>query len=78
MAMAAMANVLNHAVKKMFVTNVKTKLKVDKKSCKKLVNKLYGDERWNEEQFDELIGQGMKGEELLAVLGISKNLHNFK
>ena len=53
--------------------------KIDKKSCKKLVKKLYGDERWNESMYDEFVGQGMRGEELLEALGITKrHLKNFK
>ena len=60
-------------------TETKASLKVDKKSCKKLVKKLYGDERWNESLYDELIGQGMRGETLLEALGISKrHVKNFK
>ena len=55
------------------------RLKVDKKSCKKLIKKLYGDERWDEAQYDELVGQGMKGNALMEALGIGeRHLKNFK
>ena len=40
---------------------------------------MYGDERWDEAKYDELVGQGHTGETLLELLGISKkHLKNYR
>lgn len=42
-----------------------------KKTCRKLVIKMYGDERWDPVKFDELLTAGIRGDKLLEILQIS-------
>ena len=46
--------------------------KIVKKKCKKLVKKLYGEEKWDEEKFNKLLSTGCAGDVLLEQMGISK------